>query len=384
MDRRVNATGTCAHPETAPRMDDAQAITARNARNSQRPLVVGTWPGPSYTNNDFARIFAEALTAEGCGVVDVQDLTSVREKLDILHVHWPEMVIWKGGGGGRLAKALYIFRALNAIRRMKRDGTRVVWMVHNLRPHDLKGYRRAAWRYIERFMHRHTDGFMTLAPSTIDVVRRAHPALASKPAVAALHPVYPRIAGLPDRAACRRELSLADGTTVFALLGHLRPYKGAEALIDAFLQDRDPNHRLLIVGRPITPEYGAEVAARAAADARITVKLGFLGEREFAACLEAVDFVVLPYHSSLHSGALVHALSYGRVVITPSIPFANDVAAAVGSGWVVCYPDRLPPGLFDRLSIPAIPPDLTALQPREMGRTATAFYRTLVKASGVR
>ena len=364
-------------------MDDAQELTARKARNSERPLVVGTWPGRSYANNDFARIFAEALMAEGCRVVDVEDLTSVPEKLDILHVHWPEMMFWKGGVGGRIARALYIFSALRAIRRMKRAGTRVVWMVHNLRPHDLKGYRRAAWPYIERFMQRHTDGFMTLAPSTIDVVRRAHPALAPKPAAAALHPVYPRLADLPDRAACRVHLSIPDGAVVFALLGFLRPYKGAEALISAFLQDPDPSHRLLIAGRPITPEYGAQIEALAAADPRISLKLGLLEEREFATCLEAVDFVVLPYHSTLHSGALVHALSYGRVVMTPSAPFADDVVAAVGAGWVVRYKEDLSPAVFEHRAVPAGRPDLAALQPREVGRAAVDFYSRLVGAPGV-
>jgi hypothetical protein len=162
----------------------------------------------------------------------------------------------------------------------------------------------------------------------------------------------------------------------------LRPYKGAEALISAFLRDQDPNHRLLIAGRPITPEYGAQIAALAAADPRITVKLGLLEEREFAICLEAVDFVVLPYHSTLHSGALVHALSYGRVVMTPSAPFAEDVAAAVGAGWVVRYPKDLSPALFGDCFVPAGQPDLTALQPRQLGRKAAEFYHGLVNAPG--
>jgi beta-1,4-mannosyltransferase len=364
-------------------MDAAQELTKGTARNPERPLVVGTWPGRSFASNDFARIFADALAAEGCPVIDVQDLTAVPEKLDILHVHWPEMMFWKGGSGGRAAKALYIFQALRAIRRMKRSGTRLVWMVHNLHPHDLKSYRRAAWPFIEGFMHRHSDGFMTLAPSTIALVRQAHPALAPRPAAAALHPVYPRIADLPDRAACRAHLSLPDGATVFALLGHLRPYKGAEALIAAFRQGGDPSHRLLIAGRPITPDYGAQVAALAAADSRITVKLGLLDEREFATCLGAVDFVILPYHNTLHSGALVHALSYGRVVLTPAAPFAEDVAAAVGAGWVICYPDGLSPALFEGRAMPAGEPDLTALQPRQLGRAAAAFYRGLLDSPGL-
>jgi hypothetical protein len=111
------------------------------------------------------------------------------------------------------------------------------------------------------------------------------------------------------------------------------------------------------------------------------VKLGFLGERDFAICLAAVDLVVLPYHSTLHSGALVHALSYGRVVMTPSSPFAEDVAAAVGADWVICYREKLTPALFERRSMPAGGPDLAALQPAALGRKAAAFYRTLIRPS---
>ena len=346
-----------------------------------RRLVVGIWPGRSFPANEFARIFADALASEGCTVIDVPDPARVREKLDVLHVHWPELVFWQKGG--RLAKALYAFRAFRAIRRMKRRGTRLCWMVHNLRPHDLSGLRRRIWPRIERFMLRHTDGFMTLAPSTIDVVRRTHPELAARPATAALHPVYPQLADLPDRDACRAELGLAAGTTVFALLGLLRPYKGAEALIAAFSQNHNPDNRLLITGRPFTPEYGSQIQTLAAADPRITVNLAFLGDREFAVHLKAVDFVVLPYHSTLHSGALVHALSYGRVVIARSAPFAEDVAEAVGRDWVICYPDDLTPALFDRRSTPAGKADLAALQPQEMGRAAAAFYHRLVESPGV-
>jgi glycosyltransferase involved in cell wall biosynthesis len=147
------------------------------------------------------------------------------------------------------------------------------------------------------------------------------------------------------------------------------------------LQDRDPNNRLLIAGKPVTPEYGEQIKALAAGDPRIIVRLSFLGEREFAMCLEAVDFVVLPYHSSLHSGALVHALSYGRVVIVPSSSFANDVADAAGEGWVVCYPHGLSPALFERRSRPEGQPDTTALQPGRLGRTATEFYRKLITSA---
>lgn len=357
-------------------MIHSEVPSVHDNRASQRPIVVGTWPGLSFKSNEFVRTFAQSLIDEGCTVVDVTNPAGVRDRLDVLHVHWPELVFWQYGR--RLGKALDIFRTFRAIRRMQRCGTRVVWMVHNLRPHDLSGLRRRIWPYIERFMLHHSDGFMTLAPSTIDVVHRTYPQLATRPAAAALHPVYRRIAGLPDRAACRADLSLAAEVKVFALPGLLRPYKGTEALITAFLQNRDPDNRLLIAGNPISRDYGAAITALAAGDPRIVLKFGFLDDWEFAMCLEAADCVVLPYQSSLHSGALVHALSYGRMVITPAAPFANDIAKAVGNQWVDCYQGDLKSEIFERRDWPAGLPDLTSLQPREMGRTATAFYRSLV------
>jgi beta-1,4-mannosyltransferase len=262
---------------------------------------------------------------------------------------------------------------------MRRRGTRIVWMAHNLRPHELRAYRRLVWPAIENYLLRICDGFMTLAPSTIEVVRREFPALAAKPATAALHPLYPRATERADRDACRRILSLPSDGPIFVLLGMLRPYKGAEELIAAFGANSNPRRRLLIAGSPATREYGEHIQRLAGRDARIVLKLGYLDDSDFAMYLDAADAMVLPYQGGqLHSGALVHAISHGCPVITRAGPFADDVAAAAGEAWVARYRGTLTPEVLETWSKPQRPPDLTAFQPGELGRAAAALYRRLL------
>jgi glycosyltransferase involved in cell wall biosynthesis len=338
--------------------------------------VVGVWPGKS--ENKFAATFADSLVASGCAVLDVVDPSEIDDRLDVLHIHWPEQVFWRRGG--RFRKLLHALTVLRAIARMRRRGTKIVWMVHNLQPHDLKGPRRLMWPFIESRILRNCDAFMTLSPATISVVRNKFPQLGSKPAVAALHPLYPRQSDLPDQAACRQMVSLPAEGRVFALLGLIRPYKGTEALIQVFAATSDPDARLLIAGRAESSDYAERIRAMAAADRRIVTNLQFLSDRDFAVCLLAADALVLPYTGYLHSGAFAHALSYARPVITPAGPFANDMAEAVGSDWVFRYQGALMPQVLDDWSKPLAAPDLRALDPREVGRTAVALYRQILGA----
>jgi beta-1,4-mannosyltransferase len=343
---------------------------------AERPIVAGVWPGKSLATNKFAGIFADSLAASGCEVRDVVDPAEVDERPDILHIHWPEQVFWRGGS--RIRKLFHAVEVLRAIAQMRTRGTKVVWMVHNLRPHDLKGPKRLMWPSVERQIVRSCDAFMTLSPSTIDIVRHELPQLEPKPAVAALHPLYPRVTDLPDQAACRQMLSLPTESRVFALLGLIRPYKGTESLISTFTAMNDPDARLLIAGRAATPEYAEEIRAMTAGDPRITVNLQFLSDREFAVCLTAADVLVLPYTGYLHSGAFAHALSYARPVITPSGPFANDMAEAVGAEWVFRYEGKLTPEVLDGWSKPQTAPNLSALDPRALGEAAVTLYRQIL------
>lgn len=79
------------------------------------------------------------------------------EPFNILHVHWPEEIFWHGGGFRHS-----ILRALHTIKNIylgKRGGTKVVWAVHNLKPHEF-GWKRASiwcwyWPLVLQLVHAH-------------------------------------------------------------------------------------------------------------------------------------------------------------------------------------------------------------------------------------
>ena len=341
--------------------------------------MVGCWPGREFTSNSFPATYCDALAAAGCTVTDVADpLNLPPQRLDVLHIHWPENIFWRGGNALRLT--VRTVRLLAVLERLRRSGTRLVWMVHNLQPHDLSGARARLWPLLAWWLAKSVDAVMTLSPATLPIVVAAMPRLGGKPSASPWHPPYADIRPAGDRASYRAVLDLPPAAKVFVFLGQLRPYKGVEELIAAFRASADPDYRLVIAGKPDTPGYGATIERLAAGDDRIRVQLGRLDDLAMAELATAADFIALPFRDYLHSGSIIYALSIGRPVITPVAPFADALGEAVGADWVQTYQGSLTPGALKAAVQMPGEPDLAALDTAKLGAAASALYRRLVTA----
>lgn len=338
-------------------------------------LTIGSWPGKSFSTNAFVRNFCTALEQAGCSVVDVPNPRRVDERLDVLQIHWPEQILWQGGPPW--LQATRVARTLVALAQLRRRGVKVAWMVHNLRPHELRGARRHLWHVIERALPRLVDGVLTLSPATLPVVSDALPALARKPMAVVRHPLYPRPAGAPDKAAARAAHGVPTGATLFAMLGALRRYKGAEALIAAFRRLPGDDRRLVIAGRA-SPDLAAVLTALAAGDDRITVTPRALSDEELVALTVAADWIVLPYRDYLHSGSIVHALSFGAPVLTPNVPFAGELADQVGRECFAFYDGELTADVLAAARPVRVEPDLSTMELAAVGASARDFYAGLL------
>ncbi len=194
---------------------------------SERMPVIGCWPGRSFEWNAFVQIFCDSLEAAGCKLVDVRDPRRLTADIDVLHIHWPDQLFWAG-------RAIFVQPGAS-IRRCARSagsrarGVRIVWMVHNLKPHELGPVRALLWKWLSSGIAKLADGFMTLSPATIAIVRRTFPRLAGKPTAFAWHPAYPRLADIPARAICREALVVGDGESLLVFLGLIRPYKASRS-----------------------------------------------------------------------------------------------------------------------------------------------------------
>lgn len=344
-----------------------------------KPIRVGVWPGRSRGGNPFVDVFSEGLRKAGASVYDIQvPAATIAGQIDVFHIHWPEQLFWAGGGTLRIARRL--MRTLRWLRQIKVAGVPIVWMVHNLEPHDMSWQQRVLWSFYSRRICSIVDGFLTLSPATIEPVRRGLPGLRDKPGHSVWIPATPQVDPDPSRSQVRAELGLSEKTHLFAFLGLLRPYKGIETLIEAFRRIPEGDNELLIAGAPNDEAYAAMLSDMAAAHPRIHLVFRHLSDAEYDGYQAASDVVVLPYHRYLHSSAMVHAVSSHTPVVTPDTPFARALSQEVGQGWMEIYGEKLDPEALLACRKPRASPKLDALSTKSMGDDVMGFYRGLLRA----
>lgn len=169
------------------------------------------------------------------------------------------------------------------------------------------------------------------------------------------HPSEPR-ALLPDRETARARLGVPADAPVFLFSGILRPYKGWDVLLDAFMKVREefPDALLVFAGEP----WGDAAKLLRAVNARPTVKralsgelrrllnvrleLRYMSEDERAEWFAAADAVVCPYRHATGSGIAADALAFGRPVIGSRVDGLLDVVDEGVSGLLVPPGDPVP------------------------------------------
>jgi len=233
-------------------------------------------------------------------------LVANRGRVQVLHLHWPEL--YYRGPGGRVTprSAAGFVAALVAARVL---GYRIVWTVHNALPHERQG---AADRALRWILCR-TARLVVHGEGARRALKRAGRSAAVVPHGHYID-AYPH--GVDAREA-RRRLGLAPTDTVFVCFGQLRPYKGIPELLDAFATLREPGMRLVVAGRAVDAALGERLARAAADDPRVVAHPTHVDDVDVQLYFEAADWVVLPYRDVLTSGSALLALSFGRPVIAP-------------------------------------------------------------------
>ncbi|MBC7220194.1 glycosyltransferase family 4 protein [Candidatus Bipolaricaulota bacterium] len=116
--------------------------------------------------------------------------------------------------------------------------------------------------------------------------------------------------------------------------GVLKPYKGVDALLEAYARLPEPvakNAILQIVGYPRMPvEPLQSLAGRLGIEHRVFWDLRFVEETEVAAYFSHADVVVLPYRRIDQSGVLMVALAFGKPIVASRVGgFAEIISDGV-------------------------------------------------------
>ena len=134
-------------------------------------------------------------------------------------------------------------------------------------------------------------------------------------------------------ATAKRRLGVKPGEKTILFFGSIRPYKGLEHLVEAFLQlvAADPSYRLVIAGeaKRDSGSYLASIVERIEASAvrdRVIKKLEHIPDEEAEVYFKAADVVALPYKHIFQSGVLFLAHSFGVPVIASDVgSFRDDI-----------------------------------------------------------
>ncbi|PPH44526.1 hypothetical protein C5D09_13115 [Rathayibacter sp. AY1C9] len=295
---------------------------ARRNDSSPAALVVQQSLAPPDSTTQYVDSIVDGL-APGVELLFFSWRSALLADYDVLHVHWPELMI-------RGRSPLHRFlrrRALDVLLvRLALQRIPLVRTVHNLHPHELGP---AAERRSLARVDRATDLFVRLNPTTVAPGRA--------PAVTVLHGHY------RDQFAQHPLPEREHGRVLY--FGIIRPYKGVVELMDVFRGVEDDSLSLHVVGSPSTGQREL-VEERAARDTRVRTTLRRVDDAEMVDEIGRAELIVLPYREMHNSGSILVALSLGRPILVPRTPTNTALAEEVGSDWVIEYDGELTPELI--------------------------------------
>ena len=166
----------------------------------------------------------------------------------------------------------------------------------------------------------------------------------------------------------------ADGRREILFFGAIKPYKGVEVLIEAgiALAASRRDFRITIAGRPFQPmeELHARIESAGASGA-FRFDLDYLPDERLAGYLADAAIVVFPYREIDGSGALSHAIRFGKTIVASRI---GGFAEAPIKDHVELVPPEDPQALAATLAgLLDAPPDRLAA----LGRRSAALQNKL-------
>ena len=277
---------------------------------------------PGHNGDIYLDLFYSALAVFGVQssklTIDKEWLRINAERLDAIHIHWPED-IWRSWGRTNSSRLRGVIALLRFLRLSKRLGIKRIWTMHNLEQHEGVDWV-DRWGY--RVLARHSDMVICHSQSAAEAIRRRD------------RPRGPLVvmrfgnfgASYPEarpRALVLTELGLSPELPMVCCVGHLRPYKGLNIVCEA-VRMLGNQIQLVIGGRPWS---GFDLPALR--DAVESLPFGrvvdrWLSAQEFADIVGASDAVILPYHNITGSAALFAAWGLGRGVIASDLPFFRE------------------------------------------------------------
>lgn len=287
---------------------------------NRRLRVLESFRQPKSTTNPYITQLYRELNRR-LDVTPYRPMAALFGRYDVVHLHWPELLVGGHNWRGRTAR-----RAVTCLLLLRWTVTRVpiVRTVHNLeRPTNISAFDNFVLDRIDRL-------------TVLDIrLNDQTPARGDIPGVTIEHGHY------RDWFAGLRADDAQPGRLGY--VGLVRRYKGVEDLVTAFTALEDPTLSLRVAGKPSSSDLLDALVAAGGGDERVSFDPRFLDDAELVHAISTSELIVLPYRHMHNSGTVLAALSLDRPVLVPDNDVNRALAEEVGPGWVHMFSGTLTP-----------------------------------------
>ncbi len=242
-----------------------------------------------------------------------------RDRIDILHFHWPED-IWRirsKNKTGRLRGVIGFWRYLRLANKL---GIKTWWTVHNLEHHegadfvDKLGY---------KVLAKQSDLIICHSNYAANILKKRDNPRCK--VVVMYHGLYEGVYPPPaPRDQVLERLGLDPSLPTFCCLGNIRYYKGFDLAVDA-IKLLKIKVQLIIAGNP-HKDYdinSLQEKVHSTNGCRLIPK--FLSDQDFSDIMSACDAVIIPYRKITTSGLLLAAWTFSKPVIATDHPYFREL-----------------------------------------------------------
>ncbi|WP_304644491.1 glycosyltransferase family 4 protein [uncultured Dubosiella sp.] len=247
---------------------------------------------------------------------------------DIIHLNWYEDI-------PNDKKYIYIYK-LFFIYIMKLSGKRIVYTMHNKKPHDNKNkYSVKMMRHLLKL----SDSIIIHSEISRDVIETNFKEIDLSKVKYIPHPNYINV--YPPKKDYKN-FHKHDNQFVVAFVGQVRPYKNVEIILDvANKLMYNPEITFLICGKCISDDY-KEGLLKMISGNNVRIDFRFIEDDELDSLMQNIDILILPYstETALNSAAVILAMSFGKSIISTNVGTIQDFGNLPGISYYDFPEDR--------------------------------------------
>lgn len=252
------------------------------------------------------------------------------ENIDIIHIHWPEVLF-----NSRLPNKEEFKDFIKHFFLWKKD-YKIVFTLHNLKPHISKS---DLYPKLYEEISNNVDAVVHFANTSINAFKDLYPHSKAEHVVIS-HPLYLRIPNKVNRQEARAFLKIKDNYKVVLVFGHIRTNKERQFVFNTFKKLKLKDKFLIVstvgkfkpklkLGWKISSFTNNYLFKKYNSKSNYIVKNARIKNEEIQYYFNAADVVLIPRENSLNSGVLYLAISFNKKVVAPNLGNIGEVALSL-------------------------------------------------------